>query len=140
MAEVVRLFPEPSRLKRPAPPVAMQNPENLDGPTFVPAPELEKWLRSTFIEEAAPLQNDDHFHLRFAQVGVLWTSIENGPCHICGFDVRPGMLGRRLTKYWETDKVAMTYRYCTLCTEAMAARWTDEGEALDERYSQRERA
>jgi hypothetical protein len=24
------------------------------------------------------VQNDDHFHLRFAQIGVLWTSIENG--------------------------------------------------------------
>jgi hypothetical protein len=60
-----------------------------------------------------------------------------GPCHICGFDVRPGMLGRRLTKYWEADKVAMTYRYCTLCTEAMAASWTDEGVAFDERYRSR---
>jgi hypothetical protein len=49
------------------------------------------------------------------------------------------MLGRRLTKYWEADKVAMTYRYCTLCTEAMAASWTDEGAALDERYSVRGR-
>jgi hypothetical protein len=50
------------------------------------------------------------------------------------------MLGRRLVTYWEVDRVAMTYRYCTLCTEAMAASWTDEGAALDEGYSQRERA
>ena len=50
---------------------------DFEGPTFVPAPELEGWLRSTFIDEGAPLQNDDHFHLRFAQIGVLWTSIEN---------------------------------------------------------------
>jgi hypothetical protein len=55
----------------------MLDPENLDAPTFEPAPELETWLRSTFIEEGAPLQNDDHFHLRLAQIGVLWTSIEN---------------------------------------------------------------
>jgi Putative phage metallopeptidase len=77
MAEVVRLFPEPSRLKRPAPPAAMLDRENFETPTFVPAPELETWMRSTFIEEGAPLRNDDHFHLRFAQIGVLWTSIEN---------------------------------------------------------------
>jgi putative metallopeptidase len=77
MAEVIRLFPEPSRLKRPAPPAAMLDAQNFEGPTFVPAPELESWLRSTFIDEGAPLQNEDHFHLRYAQIGVLWTSIEN---------------------------------------------------------------
>jgi hypothetical protein len=77
MAEVIRLFPEPSGLKRPMPPAGMLDPENFETPTFAPAPELETWLRSTFIEEGAPLQNDDHFHLRFAQIGVLWTSIEN---------------------------------------------------------------
>jgi hypothetical protein len=60
------------------PPAAMLDPENFEAPTFVPAPELETWMRSTFIEEGAPLQNDDHFHLRFAHIGVLWTSIENG--------------------------------------------------------------
>jgi Putative phage metallopeptidase len=45
--------------------------------TFVPAPELESWMRLTFIDEGAPLQNEDHVHLRYAQIGVLWTSIEN---------------------------------------------------------------
>lgn len=77
MAPVFMLFPEPSRLKRPTPPPAMIDLENFEGPTFVPAPELETWLRSTFIDEGAPLRNDDHFHLRFAHIGVLWTSIEN---------------------------------------------------------------
>jgi Putative phage metallopeptidase len=77
MADVVGLFPEPSQLKRPMPPAALQDPENFEVPTFAPAPELESWLRSTFIEEGGPLQNDDHFHLCFAQIGVLWTSIEN---------------------------------------------------------------
>jgi hypothetical protein len=41
MAEVIRLFPEPSPLKRPAPPAAMLDPENFETPTFVLAPELE---------------------------------------------------------------------------------------------------
>jgi hypothetical protein len=53
MAEVIRLFPEPSRLKRPMPPAAMLDPENFEAPTFVPASELETWMRSTFIEEGA---------------------------------------------------------------------------------------
>ena len=34
-------------------------------------------MRSTFIEEGSPLQNDDHFHLGLAGIGVLWTSVEN---------------------------------------------------------------
>jgi len=55
----------------------MFDAENLEGPTFVPAPELESWLRSTFIEEGATLQNEDHFHLRYAEIGVRWTSIDN---------------------------------------------------------------
>ena len=62
-----------------------------------------------------------------------------GPCHICGFDVRPGMKGRRLTKYWSDDKTVRTYRYCTLCTEAMAASWVDDGASLDERFAARGR-
>ena len=55
----------------------MLEPEAFGVLTFVPAPELATWLRSTFIDEGAPLQKEDHFHLRFAQIGVLWTSIEN---------------------------------------------------------------
>jgi hypothetical protein len=70
-------FLEPARLKRPAPPATMLDPENFETPTFVPAPELETWLRTTFINVGAQLQNEGHFHLRFAQMGVLWTSIEN---------------------------------------------------------------
>jgi hypothetical protein len=77
MADVIRLFPEPSRLKRPMPPAAMLDPGGFDAPTFVPTPELETWMRTTFIDEGAPLQNEDHLHLRYAQIGVLWTSIEN---------------------------------------------------------------
>jgi hypothetical protein len=55
----------------------MLDPENLEAPTFIPALELETWFRSTFIEEGSPLQNDDHFHLGLAGIGVLWTSVEN---------------------------------------------------------------
>ena len=64
MAEVIRLFPERSRLKRLMPPADMLDPDSTVTPTFVPALELETWLRATFIDEGAPLQNEDHFHLR----------------------------------------------------------------------------
>jgi hypothetical protein len=55
----------------------MLDPQNFEAPTFAPVLDLESWLRLTFIEEGAPLQNEDHFYLRYAQMGVLWTSIEN---------------------------------------------------------------
>lgn len=45
---------------------------------FVPAPEVTAWLRETFIDEGAELENEDHAHLRSAEIGVLWTSVANG--------------------------------------------------------------
>lgn len=32
----------------------------------------------TFIVEEAPLLNDEHAHLRFADIGFLWTNVSNG--------------------------------------------------------------
>src|SRR5258708_4918109 len=48
MAEVIRLFPGPSRVRRPMPPATMLDHENFDAPTFIPAPELGTGPRSTF--------------------------------------------------------------------------------------------
>lgn len=59
-----------------------------------------------------------------------------GPCHICGGDVVPGTRGRSLTMLWMSDG-PMNYRYCSECTKAMAAVWTDEGRALDRCYAKR---
>jgi hypothetical protein len=41
---------------------------------FVPAPDLQAWIRETFINTGAPLHNPDHQHLEFARLGVLWTN------------------------------------------------------------------
>ena len=43
---------------------------------FVPAPELEAWLRETFVSgiRSSPLANPDHGHLALATIGVLWTN------------------------------------------------------------------
>lgn len=45
---------------------------------FLPAPELEQWMRETFIEAGATLENEDHAHLRAAEIKVLWTNVPNG--------------------------------------------------------------
>ena len=42
-----------------------------------PAPELEAWARATFLDEDAPLANEDHAHLRDADLGFLWCSVGN---------------------------------------------------------------
>ena len=44
---------------------------------FLPAPDVVEWMRSSFIEMGAPLENPEHAHLRFADIGVLWTNVPN---------------------------------------------------------------
>ena len=62
------------RLARPQPPHALLD---VEGERFLPAPELEAWARSAFIAEDAVLINEDHAHLRQAEIGFLWTNVEN---------------------------------------------------------------
>jgi hypothetical protein len=47
------------------------------GPRFEPAPDLLAWLTETFIADDGPLNNPDHAHLAFAQIGILWTNVAN---------------------------------------------------------------
>lgn len=63
---------------RPRPPASLFSIESTtDGVTFAPAPDLLGWLTSTFIEEGAPLENEDHAHLRYAKLACLWTTVPN---------------------------------------------------------------
>ncbi len=65
-------------LNRPRPPEHLFSIESAyDGLQFVPAPELVEWARATFIDEGAPLENEDHAHLRSATIGALWTNVDN---------------------------------------------------------------
>lgn len=65
-------------LNRPRPPEHLFSIEGvLEGPRFVPAPDLVDWAYATFIDDGAPLENEDHAHLRFARIGALWTSVDN---------------------------------------------------------------
>lgn len=60
------------RLGRPAPPEDLVNVAT--SPLFRRDPSLEHWIRETFIDEGASLENPDHQHLRFASIGCLWSS------------------------------------------------------------------
>ena len=42
---------------------------------FVPATELSEWAREMFILENGPLVNEEHEHLREADIGILWTNV-----------------------------------------------------------------
>lgn len=68
--------PRPS-LHRPYPPEAMRFPYPAGSPAFAPAPDVAEWLAATFINDDAPLVNEEHRHLRFARIGVLWSSVGN---------------------------------------------------------------
>lgn len=65
-------------LTRPRPPERLLGQEGaLIAYPVEPAHELEVWMRATFIDEDAPLLNEEHLHLRDARLGVLWCSLPN---------------------------------------------------------------
>lgn len=44
---------------------------------FVPSPELDLWVRNTFLRDSSPLFNEEHIHLLDAHIGYLWTNVPN---------------------------------------------------------------
>lgn len=61
-------------VSRPYPPETMFDVESQ---TFIPAPELVEWVEQTFLDDASPVFNPDHEHLAHANIGFLWTVVEN---------------------------------------------------------------
>ncbi|MGU3496111.1 putative metallopeptidase [Xanthobacteraceae bacterium A53D] len=61
--------------RRPPPPAAML--EDMATDAFAPSDELRAWAFSTFIDEGAVLENEEHAHLRNADIGFLWTNVAN---------------------------------------------------------------
>jgi len=59
-------------MERPMPPTDLRI-----GGEFRPAPDVAKWLVDAFIAQDATMRNDDHAHLRDANIGVLWTNVDN---------------------------------------------------------------
>ena len=59
---------------RPYPPQEMFE---LDGPDFVPCPELWNWIKQTFLDPDSPLFNEDHKHLidyQYPKIAVMWAA------------------------------------------------------------------
>jgi hypothetical protein len=61
---------------RPMPPDDLLEETGL--PIFAPAHELRDWAFEQFIDDASPIANEDHRHLAFARLGMLWTNVANG--------------------------------------------------------------
>ena len=65
-------------LVRPRPPEDLLGAEGAITETPVrPDHDLLTWMRATFIDEDAPLLNEDHAHLRNARLGALWCAVPN---------------------------------------------------------------
>lgn len=60
-------------MTRPFPPEHMADVQE----RFEPAEELREWIVSTFIDPEGELANPDHAHLLDAELGVLWTNVDN---------------------------------------------------------------
>ena len=63
------------KLRRPQPPAEIF--ELTGGRTFIPDPALATWVQASFIEDDAPLLNEEHAHLQHATLGFVWTSSAN---------------------------------------------------------------
>lgn len=48
--------------------------EDLNHPCIA-APELEVWIRATFVDEGAFLFSEEHIHLQHAKIGILWCAV-----------------------------------------------------------------
>lgn len=59
---------------RPMPPDAVLQPIP---EAFFPDEDLRQWMFDTFIAEDGELVNPDHAHLAGAEIGVLWTNVDN---------------------------------------------------------------
>ena len=57
---------------RPQPPPELTVPGN----QIEPSVELQEWLMNTFLHEDGELCNEDHAHLRTANIAAIWTNVE----------------------------------------------------------------
>lgn len=59
---------------RPSPPDSVLEPHT---DRFEPSEEMREWIVDTFLDEDSDLFNADHAHLAQAEIGVLWTNVDN---------------------------------------------------------------
>jgi hypothetical protein len=62
-------------VKRPMP-IGATSSENAHH-VFIPDRAAAEWMLATFVHGAGVLHNEDHQHLEFARIGVLWTNMPN---------------------------------------------------------------
>ncbi|HEX8567733.1 MAG TPA: putative metallopeptidase [Pyrinomonadaceae bacterium] len=63
-------------MQRPLPPeILIDEYEGED--FFIPSPDLDLWVRKTFLDSTSPLYNPEHEHLNKAHLGFLWTNVPN---------------------------------------------------------------
>lgn len=69
-------------------------------PLFMPAPELDVWVKETFLDEESALYNDEHEHLLPSTIGYLWTNVTNtkNMRRIVGTAEIPNVQGSRWVK------------------------------------------
>ncbi|HEX8747407.1 MAG TPA: putative metallopeptidase [Pyrinomonadaceae bacterium] len=48
------------------------------GDLWKPAPEVYDWFRKAVVDEKGPIHNPEHTHLKYAKIGVLWSSVWEG--------------------------------------------------------------
>lgn len=61
------------------------------------------------------------------------TARKSGICGMCRQEIKPGSRARTLAAVFDGD--LMSYRWCEKCCEAMAASWTDNGDAWEARVA-----
>lgn len=61
---------------RPRPPESLFDANNWFR-RFMPADGVAEWVHSTLLDEHSPLYNEDHFHLKDADIEFLWAAQEN---------------------------------------------------------------
>ena len=88
-------------LARPRPPEDLLGSEGaLTLQPVRPDHDLVAWMRATFIDEDAPLLNEDHAHLREARLGALWCAVPNARNGnaVVGMCEEAGFIGHRWAK------------------------------------------
>ncbi len=63
------------RALRLQPPISLF--ENISSPAFIPAENMPEWIKATFLNPSLTLHNEQHAHLAYAEIGFLWTVVEN---------------------------------------------------------------
>ncbi|WP_164817752.1 MULTISPECIES: putative metallopeptidase [Sinorhizobium] len=51
--------------------------DDITSRAFAPTEEMPDWIEATFLDPSSPLHNEEHAHLAHAEIGFLWTVVEN---------------------------------------------------------------